>query len=68
MVGVFYLPVSWVSDVSHLWRLGLQRMTLESGIPSDGDGQMRLGLQRMTPAKLISGLRRFWEKVTLLKK
>jgi hypothetical protein len=34
-------------------RLGLQRMTLESGIPSDGDGQMRLGLQRMTLAKLI---------------
>jgi hypothetical protein len=26
-------------------RLGLQRMTLESEIPSDGDGQMRLGLQ-----------------------
>ena len=40
--------------MSHLSRLGLQRMTLESGIPSDGDGQMRLGLQRMTPCSCMT--------------
>ena len=49
-------------------------MTLESGIPSDGDGQMRLGLQRMTPrscmtlAELISTGNDRKSNVTKIKK